>query len=198
MNTSTARNDIASRNPPNWKSGFAVGYKGIYLCTRELFGRNSHVFAAREDMNIKHASGRNVGLIFPGAAIELGQRGEWLGHECARLDWEHYEEQLSQGLRDGSVFDKWVIPTREMLCGEDDDGDKVWPENLYDLRNTGDFKDKRFTMATGNSDIYGSCTEMRDSARYVSAALSQHGIVFWVQKLQCLMSYRTVRVELAL
>lgn len=187
------------------RSGFRLGDKGIYLCTRKLKDRNGNrigkfnFFAASEDMNVRDSSGKKTLLTFKDTAIELGKRNGWLGHEGCKLDFEHYEEQLMKGLKDRSAVGKWFVPTKELVHGEDIDGNKVWPENLYDLRETGDLKATSTTVSGSvNEDWYWSCTECPDYPNYVLIVRFSNYRDNWNHKDTNRLSCRPCRVELAL
>jgi hypothetical protein len=191
--------------------GFKLGDKGILAGTHELANREGHyigrfnIFAAAEDLNV-NASGTRTLLTFKNTAIELAERKIWLGHESCKLDFEHYEEQLLKGLKDGSTVGKWFIPTREMLCGRNADGKNVWSENLYDLKNAGDFN-KTFTTGSALTTVsgsslahwYWSSTEHRDSADCVYAVDFTDGDASWGgHKDGNCLSCRPCRVELVI
>jgi hypothetical protein len=187
-----------------FEPGLKLGDKGIFAGTHELTDRSGHyvgrfnIFAARTDLNV-NASGAKTLMTFKNTAIELGKRGRWLGHYGYQFDFEHYEQDLFKGLRDGTAVGEWFIPTSEMLGGWNADEREFWPENLYDLRNTGDFNETLTTASgAGNAGWYWSCTEHRDDSGNVLIVRFSDGGVSWVPKERPHLGCRPCRAELAI
>jgi hypothetical protein len=183
------------------KPGFnAVTSKGIFVGTQVLEDRNGrciglfNIFAAPQDLNID-PSGRWMSLTFRATAKELARRESWLGYECCKFDYWHYEERLFKGLEDGSAVGKWFIPTREILCGKDVNGQKIRAESLFDLRNTGDFGSSFAKRGSGYALWYWSCTETGHADAYAVAFTD--GRVMDLLMDSSRLSCRPCRVELA-
>lgn len=188
-----------------YKFGFdVVASKGIFVGAHQIRGPEGgragrfHVFAAPKDLNLDEA-GQRVLMTFKETATELARRGNWLGCPCCEFDAAHYAEQLFAGLKDGSAVGKWFIPTREILCGRDNDGSKVESENLYDLRNTGALKNSFYTGDVVFAQWYWSSWEYRtpppNLAWFVDFSRGTGG---WGHKEVSQLSCRPVRVELIL
>ena len=112
---------------------------------------------------------------------------------------ERYEQQLFEGLKDGSVVGKWFIPTCEILCGRDVAGRELQPDNLYDLSHTGDFAGTFTTVrGSGFAHWYCSSTELYEDRDFALLVDFPHGRAGWEHKRGIRHSCRPVRVELAL
>lgn len=141
--------------------------KDIYVDTRVLAAPDGsdigrfHIFAAPVDLNLRPTGGRTL-LTSHEAAVKLGRGRYWLGHKVCKFDFPDYEQQLFEGLRCGSAVGQWFIPTREILCGRNASGTKLWPQNIYDLRHTGRFRGSFATSGCGRAPWYLSCTVHRD------------------------------------
>lgn len=139
--------------------GRLIPGKGIYFGTWEPKDRDgndlgliSNVFAALEDLKDKIG---NKFFTFKEAAQEVGNLKD--GGYFAN------DKRLYEALANGSADGKWFVPPRELLYGRNYAGKIVHANNLYALRDTGDFKG---TLATTNNGVdyahwYWSCTELR-------------------------------------
>lgn len=189
---------------PGFHVPIGTGFsRDVYVDTRVLTAPDGsiigpfHIFAAPVDLNL-FPTGRRTLLTSQEAAIKLVTRRHWLGHVGCKLDFPDYEQQLLEGLRCGSAIGKWFIPTREILCGRNADGTKLWAQNIYDLRHSGRFRGSFATSGSGRASWYLSCTVQRDDPDCVWAvdfSDQPDGIgAARVGRFSC----RPVRVELAI
>ena len=176
--------------------------RDIYVDTRLLTGPDGngigpfHIFAAPVDLNL-FPTGRRTLWTPHQAAIKLVTRRHWLGHIGCKFDFPDYEQQLIEGLKCGSAVGKWFIPTREILCGRNADGTKLWPQNIYDLRHTGRFKGSFAADGSGRAPWYLSCTVHRDEPECVWAVPFSDQPDSFVAARAGRFSCRPVRVALA-
>jgi hypothetical protein len=188
----------------NLRPGYKAGDRGVFVGTVEPKDRNGkslgvklNLFAAPEDLYPADTSGKNC-RTFVDTAKEIGNRPDGL-----KLDPEHYEEGLIAAIKDRSAFGKWIIPFREWVDGKDRDGTVVLEKNnLYALRNEGDFSGKFTTEDKAPSPMipnrYWSCTEHRDYSTHVWDVRFSDGDDDWGNKGNDRLSCRPCRVELAL
>jgi hypothetical protein len=188
----------AIRNP---QIGQLIKSKGIFMGPWEPKDRNGtslgkkfNVFASFHDLT--NASGKSAILKFKEAAEQVAGLRNWNGHDGG--DFEN-DTALHNALKDGSAVGKWFIPPLELLYGKDANEKLVRPgNNLYELRDTGDFKGTFFAAKDmGLADWYWSCTESRsNSSDAWIACFSDGGSVLDLKRsfsLRC----RPCRVELA-
>jgi hypothetical protein len=153
------------------KIGQTIEKKGIYIGLFEVSPNPSSLkiyglYAAPEDLT---DSFRNKKLAFNNASIEIASLRNWHGHDgsyfassaevFAALKFGRHRNHINYMTYKG----QWFVPPLEFLRGVDSKGNKVHPNNLYDHRNTGDFKGT-FTTSKDNAggDKYMSSTEPLD------------------------------------
>jgi len=151
------------------------------------------LYAAHQDFT--DASGKKILLTYKDTVKELASRKDWNGHDGG--DFEN-DAALYEALKDGSGIGKWFIPPRELVNGRDVDGKVVRAENnLYALRETGDFKGTFTTKHTGSThaDWFWSCTETRDHPDFVFLVRFSGGEDDWEHKGGFRLRCRPCRVE---
>lgn len=135
------------------------------------------------------------------AVKAVAELKDWNGH-----DGTNYENDtgLYEALKDGSYTGGWIIPPRELLTGTKADGPSgvrqgtiMQPDNLFDHRNTGSFKNTFETAArsgSGGPQWYWSSSEHRGEPSYVWIANFSCGYDDWDHKGINRMSCRPVRL----
>jgi len=138
-------------------------------------GNIFNVFAAPEDLT--GASGNRKIFTYVEAVRRIAALKSWHGH-----DGTHYatDKEFYKAVKDGSYDGGWIVPPRELLTGSaadepsrDRQGEIVQPDNLFDRRNCGSFKNTFATPASnglGFSHGYWSSSERRDTSSYMWAA----------------------------
>ncbi len=108
----------------------------------------------------------------------------------------NYQKALDAAFADDSIEGKLFIPSREILCGKDNAGKMVRAENLFALRNEGDFKNSFITNPgrQASADWYWSSTEHRDDSDCVWNVRFSDGKGGWIHKDGHRLSCRPVRV----
>jgi hypothetical protein len=148
-----------------FRPGFRYADKGVFVARQELKDRSGYdvgIFAAPRDFTLEDGTLPT----FKEAAAGLGKHSNWLGHTFCQLDFEWYEKELFRGLKNGKLIGQWFVPTRELLCGKNEQRIKIWPENLYDLSRVGDFEATFHTwdgtLIKNYADWYWSCTSIEN------------------------------------
>ncbi len=185
--------------------GQMVKGKGIYVGAWEPRDRDGRSLGKIFDLyaaptGLQDAQGRNLRLTFNAAVQHVAGLRNWHGHDGASIanDTAIYNA-IQQGRHQD--LEKWFIPTRDIVDGKGLDGGQIiMPDNLYALKDTGDFQDTFITTSNG-SDLarwYWSCTERRDDPFYVWDVRFSDGHDGWNAKGNHELSTRLVRAELRL
>ena len=98
-------------------------------------------------------------------------------------------------------LEKWFIPTRDIVDGKDLGGQQIiMPDNLYSLKDTGDFQNTFITTSNGSgyAHWYWSCSEHRGNPSNVWLVRLSDGDDDWNDKANLELSTRLVRAELRL
>ena len=195
----------------NLEIGKLIAGKGVFMGQWEpkdrsgnSLGKKFNVFAAPEDLT--DSSGQKMILQFKDAAVEVAKLRNWNGHDGVNCD---NDTAVYNGLMDGTAVGKWFIPPRELVQGKDVDGTVVRAqENLYALRNTGDFAGTFTTVNNGTFYVhwYWSSTERRGGSAYVYNVdftdgdddWNRDGDDDWNRKVLHRLSCRPCRVELVI
>lgn len=158
----------------NLKPGKTVPRQGVYIGTWEPKDRNGKslgkifsVFAAPQDLT--NDSGQRALLTFKAAAERLAGLKNWHG-----FDGGSYasDTALYEAIRNGSYKGEWVIPTSDILAGNDHTGNRVQEETLYAAQEKGDLAGTFLADGAGSDgfsiapDWYWSCTGVQDAAAY--------------------------------
>ena len=125
-------------------------------------------------------------------------------HIAKLKDWHGYDgtnyaadKELYAAIKSGSYNGGWIIPTSDILRGNDVDGKATTPDNLYAHKDTGALKGT-FRMAASSSfgwlDWYWSFTELRIYSANVAFVRFSNGNEVWGPKDSGRMSCRPVRL----
>ena len=188
----------ALKNPTPGKE---IAGQGIYLGqyapkdrAGNSLGKVFNVFAAPQDLpdTMKYID----------AVKHIAKLKNWNGHDGTNYATD---KELYAALKDGSYSGGWVIPPRDLLVGTEADGPTgvrkgtiIQPDNLFDHRNTGAFKDTFTTAAASGSDDdyprwYWSSTEPRELPSGVWTVGFSDGTEDWHLKDNLRLSCRPVR-----
>jgi hypothetical protein len=190
---------LRDQAPP--ETGRFIPRKGIYIGTWEpqdnsgrTLGRTFDLYAAPED--IRNGSG-NLLMPFNEAVRHVAGLRNYHGHDGG--DFANEKAILEAVRNDPAALGKWFIPTKEILHGRNVKGEKIQAANLYDSRNTGDFKNTFVTKSgSGYARWYWSLTELPDYPSFVCDVFFAFGDVDWDRKDLRDLSSRVVRAELRL
>ncbi len=152
------------------KPGDLIRNQGIFLgrwnprdeLERSL-GLEFNVFAAPEDLT--DIAGRHVCLTYAETVLRVGNLKNWHG-----FDGRGYigDIALYRALKTGTYKGEWVIPTADLLDGNDQfSGEKIQEDNLYRHKATGAFKGSYNQTRSRKSEKeyarwYWSCSEGED------------------------------------
>ena len=152
------------------------------------FGRIFNVFAAPEDLGGTET--------YVDAVKHISQLKNWNG-----FDGTDYatDKELYKALKDNSYKGGWIIPTRDLLSGEDVDGNDTQSGNLLAAFNKGVLKGIKTEYASGSGypDWYWSSTEDRDYPSGVLGVRLSDGFECWSRKVNFRLSVRPVRLVAA-
>jgi hypothetical protein len=183
--------------------GQLVEGKGVYVGTwtpkdrvGNSLGKTFNLFAAPYDLGLdENGNGIKLVTTYKKAVTAVGKITNLLGFAGFR---GKNDTDLYNALRDGSYKGEWFIPTKDILCGKDVDGNAVQNDHLFGHRNTGALAGTFTTVKSGsdNAPWYWSCTEL---ASYSSLAWHQRftdGGDGWGRKDYYELFVRCVRAEL--
>lgn len=156
-------------NAVSFKIGEAVQGEGIFLGQWQpkdhegnFLSKAFNVFAAPRDLSRK--------LKYRDALAQVGKLRGWQGHDGENYD---SDQDIYAALKDGSYKGGWVIPPRELLSGMAANGPRgrrighiAQPDNLYDHRNSGAFRE---TFQTEALPYYWSSTRELSSLVWVTS-----------------------------
>jgi hypothetical protein len=174
----------------SFEVGKLVKGKGIYMGEWEPadldgqpLGFKLSVFVSSKPL--KEVTGRL--LTFNDTAVEIGRLKGWQGHDGCNLDPARYYADFCEKLRRDpeAVLGKWMIGPLELVSGWSGAGEKVRSQNMYDLRNKGDFgKAKPFVTTPGSGYVrwQWSCTPYRAIPARVRAADFSDGSGAWFRR----------------
>ncbi len=190
-------NDVVLHPPkpvaPELTPGQLVKGQGVFAGTWEpkdrdgkSLGKIFNVFAAPQDLPET--------MKYVGAVKHIAKLKGWNG-----FDGTHYatDKEIYKALKDGSYDGGWIIPTRDILRGNDVDGKDTTPDNFFAHQNRGAFKG---TFKTATASVsrypgwYWSSTEDRDTSSCVRVVCFSGGYENWFTKDNFLLSCRPVRL----
>lgn len=141
--------------------GEMVEGEGVYLgryapCDRSSnsLGRIFNVYAAPEDLSAQT-------MTYEETLKAIGDLKAWHGH-----DGEAFadDEELYQAIKAERYKGGWIVPTRGILRGHDNDGDLTTPDNLFVHRNKGALRNTFKADTADGRDYpswYWSCVVLR-------------------------------------
>jgi hypothetical protein len=187
----------------SWTIGQLVQGKGIYMGEWEpkerkgkTIGKRFNVFAAPTDLDPPDPYGGSC-RTYINAAREVGERRDWHGHDGIHLK---SDAALYAALESGSAIGKWFIPPLKLLAGQNDAGEIVQAENLYNLQDEGDFKGTFTTTENAPYPMlprwYWSCTKNSPPSTQLATIRFSDGAGARNGKDFVRLSCRPVRVEL--
>lgn len=191
--------------PVNLQRGQHIPGKGIYIGTwqprnrdGQTLGKIFNLYAA--PTGLQDAQGRNLRLTFNAAVQHVAGLRNWHGHDGASMA---NDTAIYKAIQEGRYQDleKWFIPTRDILDGKDLDGQQIiMPDNLYALKDTGDFQNTFITTLNGSDGArwFWSCTELRGGPSLVWVVRFSDDDGGWYNKCGYELSTRLVRAELRL
>ena len=188
-------------DPRTLEIGQVVEGKGVYQGTwsptdsngRSL-GKTFDLYAAPED--IRDDSGDNLIMTFNDAVRHVSRLQNWHGHNGGNFE---NDKAVMQAVRNNpEQLGNWFIPTREILHGQNADGEKVQDNHLYGNREKMPPGGEYVTRNNGSvgAHWYWSCTERREYASHVYDVDFTDGDADWVHKDSPELSTRPVRAEL--
>ena len=164
--------------------GQKIADKGIFFGVWEPTDRNGRVlrkkfnlFAAPEDLTDN--SGKRMLLLYNQTVKQVAGLRNWHGHDGGNFI---NDAALYIALKGNGYKGEWFIPTLDLLRGGDVDYHLVREgNNLYELRNTGDFRNTFAPYGTGFGSAlwYWSCTVHRDYPTRVCDVWFRDGIRDW-------------------
>jgi len=188
-------------DPRTLEIGQVVEGKGVYQGTwspsdsngRSL-GKTFDLYAAPED--IRDDSGDNLLMTFNDAVRHVSRLQNWHGHNGGNFE---NDKAVMQAVRKNpEQLENWFISTREILHGQNADGEKVQDDHLYGNREKmpsgGEFVTRN--NGSGLAHCYWSCTEHREHASSVYVIAFTDGDDGWARKDNGELSTRPVRAEL--
>ena len=190
-------------DPAKLQRGQHIPGKGIYVGAWQPRDRNGQSLGKIFDLyaaptGLQDAQGRNLRLTFNAAVQHVAGLRNWHGHDGMNMA---NDTAVYKTIQDGRYQDleKWFIPTRDIVDGKDLDGQQIiMPDNLYALKDTGDFQNTFITTSNGSdcAHWYWSCTEHRDNPSNVWNVRFSDGDDDWNDKDNNELSTRLVRAEL--
>jgi len=155
-------------------------------------GKIFNVFAAPQDLT--DASGKKEVFKYVDAVNRVAELKDWNGFNGTNYATD---KELYQALKNGSYDGGWIIPTRDILRGNDVDGQATTPDNLYIHKEKGALAGTFCTAASSGSDFpgwYWSSTENRDTSSGVHNVRFSDGNEDWFLKDLIRLSCRPVRM----
>ena len=187
-------------DPRTLSIGQLIEGKGVYVGTWEptdnngrTLGKVFDLYAAPED--IRKGNGDNLLMTFNKAVKHVAGLQNWHGHNGGNFE---NEKAVIQAVRNNpDALRNWFIPTREILHGQNTNGDKVQRDNLYDHRGKMPRGSEFVTKSgSGFARWYWSCTEGRVVSSRVYVVAFSVGLGDWVYTGNLELSTRPVRAEL--
>ena len=172
-------------------------YQGIWLPTdsndRRL-GRVFDLYVAPED--IKDGNDDNLVMTFNDTVRHVAGIRDFHGHNGSNFENDNAVMQAVQN--NPEQLRNWFIPTKEIWHGENTDGEKVQPNNLFDQRESMP-RGSEFITTSSHSigrNCYWSCTEYRGNESGVYLIDASDGEAIQVSKENFQLSTRLIRAEL--
>lgn len=182
----------------NLEPGQTVEGEGVFFGTCEAEGKNGlrqtfNMYAAPKDLTNK--SGKKAVFKFNDAVKRVSELKNWHGHDGGNFK---NDKAVYEAIKDGSYNGEWFIPTREMLCGKDVDGNIIQSNNLLIHKDAGSLSGSfEMTDASGSGCPvwYWSSTENRNGPAVVYIVQFSSGVDHWLLKDDFRLSCRPVRLE---
>ena len=121
------------------KVGQLVKGKGIYIGIWEptdgsdnSLGRVFNLYAAPEDLKKDNGSGENLLMTFNDAVRRVAGLKNWHGHNGG--NFENAQAVLEAVRNNPEKLGDWFVPIREILHGQNVNGEKVQVDNFYDSK----------------------------------------------------------------
>ena len=155
---------LAAEKLANLEIGDLIPGKGIFFGKYELKDKEGNLkntfnmYAAPEDLADNEG---NKTFSYSAAIDHIAALQNWHGHDGTPYA---SEGKLFKALEDGSYKGGWFMPSSELLIGYDGERNLTTPDNLYSVRNTGEFagtfEQTLYTSGDVYRDSYWGCTQL--------------------------------------